>query len=286
MSKLFLRKASAVFLFKNGSAPLIISENRIGFRIEKTDDSTVNSAVISIYNLSEKTRDKLLKATGVSLEVGYAPVTEEEVLGQIFVGDINFVSSSKSGTEIITKISCGEGQEAITDTQVSQSFAAGTSTVDVLKYLFKQLKSGKLDDAIFSKVSNSKYQHGVTLSGHIKHFLDAIVHKEGLLWSIQNDKIVLSSPNQIDKKMKEVLSAETGLISVEVGKNKKTQDENSPNTVTFECFINPKIEPTKTVKIESPFIPKKKSFYLVKKCSYTGDTQEGSWTIKGEAILT
>ncbi|MCP3944601.1 MAG: hypothetical protein GY710_24420 [Desulfobacteraceae bacterium] len=123
-------------------------------------------------------------------------------------------------------------------------------------------------------VSTTEPLHGVTLSGPVKSFLDTLLEKEDLEWSIQDGEIhIVNSLERMDHDNAILLTKNTGLLDVSKEEEKR---------INFKALLNPDISPPKTIKIESSIMDID-GVFQIRRVNYSGDTHQGQWIVSGEA---
>ena len=286
MPELFLRQAALLVSTKTGNSELM--ENfRIAFQIEKTSESTPNPAKIVVFNLS-KDKQAFFEQKGLTaiLRAGYKGLTNP-IIKNLFVGDIKTAKTLKKGTEFVTEIEAGDAEDIIVKSYINKSFSGSRfaegkiTNRDMVKELIKAMglvpnssKEKEIDKKL-EAVSQTKPEHGITMSGPAKFFLDTILEKEGLEWSIQDGEVQITDPSKSANTLDAVvLSKDTGLLDVS-----KEED----GRINFKALLNPDISPTTTVEIRSAVMDIN-GFFKVRRVEYSGDTCEGEWVLKGEAV--
>lgn len=170
------------------------------FDIRKTLSPAVNTAYITIMNLGQSLRNRLM-ADRQLVEVygGY----EDDVVTRLFVGatsprtgDIH--TFERDGTWV-TQISCADGDEA-QSALVHESFEGRVGVVDIVRALVNALvrargiETSNLDTAVrmgyFSRAAGETakedFQNGWIATGKAIETLSILLKSFGLRWSIQD----------------------------------------------------------------------------------------------------
>ncbi len=115
----------------------------IEFDINRNTLSSLNTASIRIYNLSDDSRNQIRKNaqnTGdlrqVSLVAGYG-----KNMGTLFTGTMSQAWSVREGVNFITQIECFDGGFAVLNGEFSQTFQANTKQTDILGTMIDSLPS-------------------------------------------------------------------------------------------------------------------------------------------------
>ena len=276
--KQYLRKVRAIF-----AGGLIINQGginkhdiKIEFNIKQTVSSSTNTATISIYNLHESNRNKIGKEfDAITLEAGYIPPGEEKGnVGIIFRGAIRDVEHRREGSDIITTISCGDGDKAKRSAKISKSYPKGTPVKQVVDDIAKEMESYgvargemKLPDDVAGKTFKRPY----AVCGTCSKEMDTIGRGNGFYWSIQNETLEIIPGNGYIGGVV-ILSPETGLIDVPTI---------TDNGVNASALLNPGIRPNRRVRIISQTLEmnSQDKEYRVSESTFSGDNMTGDFRV-------
>lgn len=280
---------------KNGTG-LQIRRLRCSFFVEKTLEKTPNSARIQVYNLSSDSRSFIeSKNNFVILEAGYGrwvtqPITRQEtfegVLKTIFLGDLAKVRTERNGPDIITTLQCGDGENAYAVANINASLTPGVKVGQVLTTILNTMGLNKGE--ILGLNEQDVYRQGVTLSGPARDQLDLITRKQGVEWSIQDDKLQILPPSIGSQQEVVLLNSTSGLIGTPfkdkiVNQNilKKKDGENATSGIECTSLLNAEIRPGRFVRVESSFVT---GNFKVTKVRHEGDNYGDNWysIIEGE----
>jgi hypothetical protein len=148
---------------------LIVENVRVRFEVIKSLIGAPNLAFILIYNLSENTRKFFQSETTLTLYAG------NEQLTHIFTGDITNVVDRKEGVDWHTEIYCGDIVNAINDSTINKTYAAGTSHNQIFNDLVGKMegvKKGVLDGLKGCLSNKRSLLRSLQLSGSVKTWLD------------------------------------------------------------------------------------------------------------------
>jgi hypothetical protein len=125
-------------------------------------------------------------------------------------------------------------------------------------------------------ISNEKFINSTTFSGASKDILDTLIKREGLEWNIQDGELFVM-PTAQQKNEVAVISKDSGLLGMPIRREKG---------IEFESLLNPLIKPNVTVRIKSKVGTARDidELFVVKRAVYVGDTREGDWLVKCQAI--
>lgn len=304
-AKQYLRSAQVAFAAKedtnNGEnlpEKALLINTRIKFVVEKTTESEANKAKISLYNLSELTKNFLQKNEVVAfLNAGY-----EGGLGTIFIGDIQRHTIKREGPDVILTLEAGDFEDTLRESHTEISLGPGgllTQLITIVKDKFK--KTPVVEKGIIEK----QFQNGFSFSGATKDLMDFVAKTSGIEWSMQDGQMMITPIDGTDDLDPVVVGPNTGLIGTPTRTEKGFQ---------FTALLNPRIRPNRKIIVVSkqfqgllaqlslianirniglPGADKgfganalKTTGLLLKaqKVIYTGDTREGKWTAKVEGI--
>lgn len=273
----YLRKVRATFrggLVIN-PGPIKTHEMRIEFNISKSISSDANSAEISIYNLKETHRNAIGKEfDAITLEAGYMPPGEPGNVGIIFKGAIRDVEHRREGPNIITTISCGDGDKAIRKATISKSYPKGTPVKTVIDDIHKEFEKqgvSKGEWKLPPEVEGKTFKRPYAACGSCKTELDTIGRGNDFYWSIQNETLEMIPGNGYVGSIV-LLTPETGLIGVPTI---------TDTGVNAQALLNPAIRPNRRVKIISQTLQMnaEDDTYRVSGVRYTGNNMDGDFVV-------
>lgn len=254
---------------------------KIEFSISKGVSSNQNSATIKIYNLKEGHRNQLGKELdNITLEAGYIPPGETKGnVGIIFKGQIRDVEHKRDGNDIISELSCGDGDKAFRKATISKTYKAGTEVKTVVEDIYKELnKEGvtKGEWKFGEKATNFKKPY--TVCGSCKTEMDTLSRGKDFNWSVQNGAMEVTAGNGFIGSIV-LLTPDTGLLAgITI----------TDNGVKAKALLNPEIRPNRRVKITSQELEMNAEGgeYRVSECTFSGDNTDGDFvvTITGESI--
>jgi hypothetical protein len=187
---------------------------RIAFAVERDVKRIPNNAEVAIWNLNSSSRAALAKLSNVPvrLEAGY--VGE---VGLIFQGDLRSARSRREGTDIVTRVSGGDGEVKIRTARINRTFAAGTPIGTVIRDLGKALGvgEGNLRQFLGAKLGNGSktLSRSLTLRGSVFDELEAVTRSCGLSWSIQDSALQIREVGlPVGDRQGPLLRPDSGLI--------------------------------------------------------------------------
>lgn len=247
MTRQFIRKVSLIVA--NGGEGLDLSESRFTFRIKQADIQNPQSAVISVYNLSDDTAKRLADSefTRVILQAGY----EEGNFGLIFDGTIiQPLNGRDNPTDSYVKLIAAEGDEFITTAFVNGSMSAGASQMDVIKFLLanSQNAAGTLVNPNVGYIpvqAGATLPRGKVLYGMTRDALHIAAATAGQSYFIKGSQINFVPLDGIIPGQAVLVNTDTGMIGWPI----QTQDG-----VEVTTLLNPLLAIGSTLKIDNKSI--------------------------------
>ncbi len=275
--KQYLRKVRASF-----TGGLIINPGginphdiKIEFNIHQTISSSANSAEISIYNLAESSRNGIGKEfDAITLEAGYMPPDDDGNVGIIFRGAVRDVEHRREGADIITTISCGDGDKALRRATISKSYPRGTPVKEVVEDIYKELEKDGVKRGEWKfpeSVEDKKFKRPYAACGSCAREMDTIGRGNGFYWSVQNETMeIIPGDGYIGSLV--LLTPQTGLIGTPAI---------TDNGVRATALLNPAIRPNRRVKIISDTLNMNASdsVYRVSEVTYSGNNMDGEFRV-------
>lgn len=267
MGRLYRRSATLI-IGPRGEDGKVYSGLRIAFDVKYTSASDPNTTKIQIFNLSPTSR-ALLERPGLYciLNAGYDGNEK-----MIFSGDIRSprgIAHERRPPDIVTSIEGGDGEKALTETNIDQSYGPGTSMGQVMGSL-----TGKLGLPIgtMTGVSNTTFPNGVALSGTVKGQLDTMTKRQGLEWYVKDGELHIMPVSEPNGQEAVHITPSTGLIGSPV--------KREGVGIEFTSLFNHSLKPGRTVVVESFDF---KGTYKVKTSNFVGDTHDGEFVTRVEA---
>lgn len=237
------------------SEAIEIKDLRISFNVKKTRSSEQNTSEIKIYNLSETTRAKL-KDEGKNLELfaGYA-----DDIGLIFKGDIREIYHKREGENIVTTLTMGDGDNALTSSTVNVTLKGGITLKAYIKELVAKLKDIKIGRVVgLEGLAGNKT--ATTFTGHVRDELDRLAAKYDFDYTIENHVIDVVR-NKSNTGLSEVISVETGML--------ETATVREDGYIEVKMFLNNNLKCNDLFRLESEFV---KRDFRIDTLDFTGDT--------------
>lgn len=262
-----------------GSAGTLVRDNRIAFRVTKTDKASANELEVEVYNLAASTRSKLESTDNVvTVAAGYS----RDVVRVVGIGDVSKYETEYQAPDMITRLSAGDGLRALRDTRVTLAYESGVSAQRIINDIADKLTLGVRPTT--ADLSGS-YRQGFAFGGPAKEALDSVTRRFGLDWSIQNMELQIVAAREATNREVVVISPDTGLIGSpqkldDLGENLSEAKE--PSGYALQTLLNPRIEPGNRVIVESREIDRRE--FRVKAVEHTGDTRGDEWASRMEVV--
>lgn len=262
-----------------GETGIQIKNLRVVFEVKKTSKKQPNSCAISVYNLSENTRSKLINLGDLLiLKVGYA---DEAGVQNIFAGNLTFINHAREGADIVTKLECEDGEKALRETKVKLTYAAGTSAKQVLKDLVAAfpLAAYFIDEA---NLDNSEFVNGFAFTGTFTDAIDKIADKLGFEWSIQDNELQILAIDNFNKEPVISLSQDSGMIGrpenlLDVSKKAKKSKKKQHSGWRVKTLCIPRFKIGGKVVVSSVEVGQNVAF-RIDAIKHSGDTHGDDWT--------
>lgn len=234
---------------------------RIEFEVVHKLTEYPNLAIIKIYNARRDTREILAEEnTLVNIHAGY-----QDIQSEIFTGRLRLEKTLFKGTDIISVIEAGDGDEGYQYGIFSKKYESGKNepekvVTDISKKLSEfDIGTDRID------VPGKATKKGRSYSGRITNVLNQIARETDTVWNIQ-DSIFSMYPKDDPIKPKPVylLDRETGMIGV------PEQTDIGINVLTN---MNPYCRPGLVVVVDSVHFGKKN--YRIETVKYVGNNYDG-----------
>ena len=262
----------ALRIFSDGSRNTL----RVSFNVSKTAQSAANNINIEIYNLSERSRQRISqRKTRVKLIVGWAN-TPPVLLAQ---GGVFNAVSRKEGGDIITQLTVLDGFEGMRQGVINRTFGPRTAVAGIVEVLRQNLPGVALGAIQVTGVVGSG---GLTLSARAADALDQLADQYGFTWSIQNGALFALQDGQALGRTHTLSAANKTLLKVFPLLEGSEQNN---LRVKADALLDPRIAPLNQVDIQSDVTPDISGVYKATNCDYDGDTGGDTWQMSVEGIL-
>lgn len=276
-----------------------LDEFDIEFTILLRRDSKPNVATITIWNLSEDTRNAFKdeeEYSQVEFSAGY--IDTEPPL--IFKGAVtNVVNTEVGDADQKTVLHCGDGQVEFEKTYFSKTYSAGVVLDTIISEIAGALKvdiTSMVPELLFIKTKKA-----VVLEGKAKKALDKLAADYDLGWSIQLGALEITKKGEppVLDPLVTVLGPNSGLIgSPRLAWTKKKKNKKSKpkliSVVTARANLNGEVKPNRLVEIKAEdtivtygqinveTLPSTDAngVYIADKVKFFGDNSDGPFDIE------
>lgn len=275
----WLRKTRVTFaggFTVNPDGRVTPKELRVAFSVSKSISGSPNTFEIKLWNLSPGHRNSLGKEFDkVTLEAGYVPPEGGGNLGIIAKGRIRDVQHDRDGPDIITTVSCGDGDKAFRKATISKTIPKGTPIKDVVEELYKEMQKQDIEKGEWKFPDDIRtLKRPYSMCGSCTRELDQLGRGNKFYWSIQNEAMeVIPGDGSLSGTI--LINAQTGMIGA---------PSVTDNGIKVKALLNPEARPNRQVRVESDFSGS--GTYRISQLDFDGDNQEGDFVmlIHGESM--
>lgn len=245
---------------------------RITFDIVKTNESICNQVSITIYNLSENSRNEIKDLdTEIALYAGYSEYGGPKL---VFKGNVLRVNHTYALPDIMTKIEGGDGVKALRETRHSVSFEEKTQVIDVLRKVASDLS---LEIRELPTDVTGEYAQGFSHSGSVKDGLDKVCQRIGATWSIQDNQLQITKDASASVHAPVKITKIDGLLEKleplgDVRQHLLGSGEAIKSGYKFRALLNPDIQPGRKLTLGG--YP---GAFRVERVQHQGDNFEGDF---------
>jgi hypothetical protein len=278
----FLRKVRVTFNggFVVNPADTVGVELRVAFSASRTISGSANPFEIKIFNLNAGHRNSVGKEFDeVQLEAGYVPPEGGGNLGIIAKGFVRDVQHDRDGPDIITTLTCGDGDKAFRKAAISKTFPTGTPVKDIVEEIYGKMQPFGVEKGEWKFPDDIRtIKRPYSICGGCARELNVLGRSNDFYWSVQNGVMeVIPADDHLAGSV--LISAETGMIG---------SPTITDNGVKVKCLLNPGIRPNRTVIVKSEVLEMnaEDDTYRVSQVDFSGDNQTGDFVadVHGEAI--
>jgi hypothetical protein len=179
------------------------------FSVNKSLSWSTNTCYLRIYNLGPDNRNRL-REFGDQLRL-FAGYRDQEGAQLLFIGNVNELNHTFSQPEIITSIGCGDGERNLNNILIPVSFGEKTPIRTVIQYVAERLD---FPISYFAPSENLLYENGYVDTDLAKNILDKACQALNLVWSVQNENLVILPTNGATTRPPVEINAETGMLGI------------------------------------------------------------------------
>ena len=239
---------------------LDIRNLRIAFSVSKSISWSTNTATVRIWNLSAENRNQIANfGDELTLYAGYVNDGGAQLL---FKGDSTQVGHSFPQPDIISTLTCGDGDKIVNNVVISVSFGANTPVRTVIEKI-----AALMGLNIVSGLPTilEVYALGFKGTNLARNVLDNACQKANLWWSVQNGNLVIQRKNTGNSKPPVDINVDTGMIGVP----ERYTDKKGEFYVTgpkvgwiVRTLLRPDIIPGDVIRLRSDQVPVNGLFFV------------------------
>jgi hypothetical protein len=226
------------------SQTLDLSQMHFTFRTQQSEVETPNNAVIRLFNLKDSTVAAIkTEFSRVVLQAGY----KSGPAGVVFSGQLRqFRSGRLDGKYTYLDLLCADGDTAYNYGFIKQSFAAGSSTQDMIDATIATFgEYGVNRGQVNYEGTGGVLPRGKVLFGLARARLRGLTQQVGATWNISGGAVNITPLDGYLPGEAVVLNSATGLI----GRVEQTIDG-----MQAKCLINPRLTPGCLLQIDNKSI--------------------------------
>lgn len=236
---------------------------RISFDAQKSISGGLNKLNLSISNLKEQNRIKLvkdreeIKNIPLIFMVGY-----KNRLETIFKGSVHRGTNSREGTDRNSVLECLDGGFDFINSFTARTVSGKENAVNAILADMPNTGRGKItpqNNLIRPKV----------LVGNSSELISQQLNSDET-WYIENEQLYIIKNNEVVSSFIPLVSAKTGLINTPERENQK---------VSFETMMNPTIKIGGQARLESKTAPHLNGIYKVETLGFKGDNYGAGWNM-------
>lgn len=267
---------------------LEIHDLQVTFDISKSTNNKnrTNSAAIEIYNLSD---DHIaLFDVAYPAAVFSAGYKDTGGVKRLFAGQVNNVSTRKSGTDRVTQITLGTGYTDLNHQVLSEVVPPGRDVRTAVESLRKSIGA---DRGVYNGTNlNSPIIYGYPLTGTPKDMLDELSEKYNLDWQLEEGVLYVHDNdrgNSENFNEAYIISKYTGMIDlpyrVSGDRKRSKKDVAKKPGVQMKILLNSDIKAGDIIRLEDTLL---NGWYKVTDIRHSGGWRSPNWTteIRAEVI--
>jgi len=257
---------------------------RMSFAINKSLSWSVNSGIIRVWNLNQKTRN-LINDFGDEVEL-WAGYEDDSNLQLLYTGQTSAVGHQFTQPEIVSTFQCGDGNKYLNEMFSSFSFGADTPAKDVINAIADVMGL----KVVIPPADDLVYRQGFKSCSPVKDALYKACEYLGLQFIINNDLLTIVPKNPKVSGLIYAINEATGMIGIPERYSSQVQNlygpDNRPETgYKIVTCLKPQIQPKDFISLSSTHLGIANQTHFVKTIKHIGDTFGPEWISQLECNL-
>ncbi len=254
-----------------GTTFLNVEGLRVTFSVDKSPYAEPNTCQVSVYNLTETTRNRIKTAEKLYLRAGYEDESDLDRL--VCAMDIAATQTTAEPPDTVTTIVGADGMGALRESKGAVSFKGGVKVSDIVAKLGSMFGLVVRD---LGSAGDATYRNGFAEMGPVGDLFDRLAAKIGAVWSFQNGEVQFTPARGANSARLVVLNSQSGLV----GSPKPTRKVGDPSAPaetegwSVRSLILPIVEPGGKIRLESAVVT---GDFRIDKVVHTGDTHGQEW---------
>lgn len=251
------------------------------FQIEKTIGAMSNKAQVNLFNLAPDSLAYVEKAAPKNkgsisdilcrIQAGY-----DGEFPLIFYGHVTNVFNTRTGSDIVTTVECGDGELQISGSNIVLTFKGGIDEAKIIQACIDRLKRLGLRQGFIAPLRAKLYKRGFSYAGRTTNLLAQLCSNQGLQLSVIDGAMQIIKKGGSTNEKAVLLSENSGLI----GFPTKTNG-------LYQCrsLLNAEIFPGRQIFLKSKQLTLN-GYIRASKVTHQGDSQEGDYVtvVEGKRI--
>lgn len=265
---------------------LNVQNLRIQFSVLKTISQSTNTCTVRIYNLSPTNRDQLGNlGNEINLYAGYKRNGGSQLL---FTGTNTDFQIAYNGNDVITELTCSDGEKILTLQTVKVSFVANTQVKTIIQNVADQIG---IDTVFFGESENLTFASGYSDQGLAGTLLTDLCNKINMRWTIQNGNLYILKINAGNLKVPYEINKFTGLVGIPDNfldkdyylYNELPENVNPREGYKIKSLLRPEILPSDNINLKSERLKIDNLFYVIS-ARHNGDNYDNEFTSTFEVV--
>jgi hypothetical protein len=239
----------------------------IQFNVQRGANANPNGMSVTIFNLSEDTRNKLRfdryensnlgNYRQIVLEAGYG-----DEMNIVFRGNIFQAYSGRQGTNILTYIEAIDGGYDIAYTRIQETIAGGISLKELTSKIISYFPNIGIEPLLGG--IEGVIKRGIVLSGNAYDLLRTYAPNV----NVDKEKVCIVQPNEaIETQQVKVITSDSGMLET---------PKRNDGILSVTTLLEPQINLNELVEIKSDILTEYNGLYKVMGLTHSGIISEAT----------